>query len=100
MEVNWKVVSPDSREGQWESISNIYKTKIVVLASEPVGRRSRVTQVHLLDFLVEKGEDAMLMTFLFRVQYQEFTPSVSTTRSRKHMKQIFTSSSWQRIKKI
>ena len=27
---------PDNREGQWESISNIYKTKIVVLASEPV----------------------------------------------------------------
>ena len=39
------MVSPDSRWGQWESISNIYKTKIVVLASEPVGGRSRVTEL-------------------------------------------------------
>ena len=45
MEVNWKVVSPDSRWGPWESISNIYKTKIVVLASEPVGGRSRVAEL-------------------------------------------------------
>ena len=32
-------------KGQWDSISNIYKTKIVVLASEPVGGRSRVTEL-------------------------------------------------------
>ena len=44
-EVNWKVVSPDSRSGQWESISNIYITKIVVLVSEPVRGRSRVTEL-------------------------------------------------------
>ena len=40
-EVKWKVVSPDSRLGQWEYIFNIYKNKFVVLASEPVGGRSR-----------------------------------------------------------
>ena len=36
--------------GKWfpqivESISNIYKAKIVVLASEPVGGRSRATEL-------------------------------------------------------
>ena len=31
--------------GQWESISNIYITKIVVLVSEPVRGRSRATQL-------------------------------------------------------
>ena len=30
---------------QWESISNIYITKIVVLVSEPVRGRSRVTEL-------------------------------------------------------
>ena len=30
---------------KWESISNIYKTKIVVLASEPVGGRSLATEL-------------------------------------------------------
>ena len=30
---------------QWESISNIYTTKIVVLASEPVRGRSRATEL-------------------------------------------------------
>ena len=32
-------------KGQWESISNIYITKIVVLVSEPVRRRSRATEL-------------------------------------------------------
>ena len=41
-EVNWKVVSPDV---QWESISNIYITTIVVLVSEPVRGRSRATEL-------------------------------------------------------
>ena len=31
--------------GQWESISNIYITKIVVLVSEPVRGRSRATEL-------------------------------------------------------
>ena len=44
--VKWEVVSPDSRSGQWESISNIYQTKIVVLVSEPVGGRSWATELH------------------------------------------------------
>ena len=35
--------------GQWESISNIYKTKIVVLASELVGGRSRATELPYFD---------------------------------------------------
>ena len=30
---------------QWESISNIYITKIVVLVSEPVRGRSRATEL-------------------------------------------------------
>ena len=39
-------------EGQWESISNIYrKTTIVVLASEPVGGRSRATELPCSDFV-------------------------------------------------
>ena len=44
---NWKVVSPDSRWGQWESIPNIhvYITKFVVLVSEPVRGRSRATEL-------------------------------------------------------
>ena len=33
---------------KWESISNIFKTKIVVLASEPVGGRSRATELPCL----------------------------------------------------
>ena len=32
-------------KGQWESISNIYITKIVVLVSEPVRGRSRATEL-------------------------------------------------------
>ena len=32
-------------KGQWESISNIYITKIVVLVSEPVYGRSRATEL-------------------------------------------------------
>ena len=43
--VKWEVLSPNSRWGQWESISNIYIKTIVVLASEPVGGRSRVTEL-------------------------------------------------------
>ena len=39
------MVSPDSRYGRWESISNIYITKIVVLVFEPVRGRSRVTEL-------------------------------------------------------
>ena len=41
------MVSPDSIDykGQWESISNIYITKIVVLVSEPVRGRSRATEL-------------------------------------------------------
>ena len=39
------MVSPDSRYGQWESISNIYITKIVVLVFEPVRGRSRATEL-------------------------------------------------------
>ena len=51
-EVNWKVVSPDSRYGQWESISNIYTgiTKIVVLVSEPVRGRSRATKLPCFNY--------------------------------------------------
>ena len=37
------MVSPHSR--QWESISNIYIKQIVALASEPVGGRSRATEL-------------------------------------------------------
>ena len=44
--MKWKVVSPHSR--QWESISDIYINKIVVLASEPVGGRSRATELPCL----------------------------------------------------
>ena len=47
MEVKWKVVFPHSRQW-WESISNIYITKIVVLASEAVGGRSRATELPCL----------------------------------------------------
>ena len=32
-------------KGQWESISNIYITKIVVFVSEPVRGRSRATEL-------------------------------------------------------
>ena len=32
-------------KGQWESISNIYITKIVVLVFEPVRGRSRATEL-------------------------------------------------------
>ena len=44
------MVSPDSIDykGQWESISNIYITKIVVLVSEPVRGRSRATELPCL----------------------------------------------------
>ena len=41
-------------KGQWESIYNIYITKIVVLVSEPVRGRSRATELpcYLLFFFV------------------------------------------------
>ena len=38
--------------GQWESISNIYITKIVVLVSEPVRGRSRATELWASDHWV------------------------------------------------
>ena len=41
-------------KGQWESISNIYITKIVVLVSEPVRGRSRVTGGGLGSGLVKR----------------------------------------------
>ena len=45
-EVNWKVVSTDSRlETVGIYIQYIYITKIVVLVSEPVRGRSRVTEL-------------------------------------------------------
>ena len=45
-EVNWKVVSPDSRLGTVGIyIQYIYITKIVVLVSEPVRGRSRATEL-------------------------------------------------------
>ena len=43
-EVNWKVVSPDSRLGT-VGIYIQYITKIVVLVSEPVRGRSRATEL-------------------------------------------------------
>ena len=36
---------PQIVDRQWESISNIFIKKIVVLASEPVGGRSRATEL-------------------------------------------------------
>ena len=45
MKLTGRWFHPDSRSGQWESISNIYITKIVVLVSEPVRGRSRVTEL-------------------------------------------------------
>ena len=36
-------------KGQWESISNIYIAKIVVLVSEPVRGRSRATELPCFD---------------------------------------------------
>ena len=41
MKLTGRWFHPDSRSGQWESISNIYITKIVALVSEPVRGRSR-----------------------------------------------------------
>ena len=38
-------------KGQWESISNIYITKIVVLVSEPVRGRSRATELPCFIYL-------------------------------------------------
>ena len=38
---------------QWESISNIYITKIVVLVSKPVHGRSRATELPCLEFKFE-----------------------------------------------
>ena len=46
------VLKNNSRSGQWESISNIYrKTTIVLLASEPVGGRSRATELPCYKFV-------------------------------------------------
>ena len=46
-------------KGQWESISNIYITKIVVLVSEPVRGRSRATELpcytSIPKYLVRRG---------------------------------------------
>ena len=45
-EVKWKVVSPDSRYRDSGNLYPIYiYNKIVVLASEPVGGRSQVTEL-------------------------------------------------------
>ena len=50
-EVNWKVVSQDSRLGTVGIyIQYIYITKIVVLVSEPVRGRSRATELPCLFF--------------------------------------------------
>ena len=38
-------------KGQWEYISNIYITKIVVLVSEPVRGRSRATELPCFSLL-------------------------------------------------
>ena len=40
-------------KGQWESISNIYITKIVVLVSEPVRGRSRATELPCCPYCVQ-----------------------------------------------
>ena len=50
IQVNSKVVSPDSRR-----TVGIYKTKIVVLASEPVGGRSRATELPCFIYLGSWG---------------------------------------------
>ena len=44
-EVKWKVVSPDSRYRDSGNLYPIYMKKIVVLASELVGGRSRATEL-------------------------------------------------------
>ena len=44
---------------QWESISNIYITKIVVLVSEPVRGRSRATELPCYKLILTYGMEIM-----------------------------------------
>ena len=60
-EVNWKVVSPDSRYLYSIYIQYIYITKIVVLVSEPVRGRSRATELPCCEIV-----------FIFCLRHQKY----------------------------
>ena len=48
---------------QWESISNIYITKIVVLVSEPVRGRSRATELPCFQYFMFYSRFLLFPTF-------------------------------------
>ena len=50
---------------QWESISNIYITKIVVLVSEPVRGRSRATELKLTKQPEDGDRDKVTLALLY-----------------------------------
>ena len=51
---------------QWESISNIYITKIVVLVSEPVRGRSRATELPCYMLFSKSERSNWDLCYLFR----------------------------------